>query len=1512
MNSFLKERLNKLNDRLLDITSRNKMISSNFNAKNRRFFRFIDEIPNVLYKKLQTNSMSFAWIPEEKEEIDDEDTEEFKNEYLTQLSTNLEYLTQLSILEDESNSGLGQGIEDAKRKLKDYVREIIELPEKNTTSLSVKAAAKKNNIVPDFNLPFSQDNVNSDKKYQDNLIQTLMFKEELDSYLKNISRIYKSSRAESGINPLYICFGFLEWKESASSEKTLYSPILISQVEILETKKKTDIKIKMSDTPISINFTLNEKLKRSHNIELPDININEENDFNVEKYLDNVEDMVKKFNWSVKRWGTFGIYEAHLMPIFEDINNILKNDSNDLLEKLLIGVERESDQDNADLYDIDLEESKDQTLPALVCDADASQHSAVIDALSGDSFVIKGPPGTGKSQTITNIISSLMVRGKKVLFIAQKQAALDVVRNRLESVGLANYILEAFAAKASKKSILQSIAKRIDDEVDTRDINFSFKYEKYKKCKSELNLYSKIMKTEFAQTKTKIHDLLWDHYEISEENNHHNMKDLVRFDKKNITETELNKDIEQLSYFKNTYSKIFSEPDNIRSSLLKIRDIPSNPFDRNDLSQKINSFEKELLFYNNEKKEISNYLKCHNIFSFIDSNVIIKKIILSENLTSSEEWKIFNLFLNEHTIKNIENFKNASKKHSKLISDYDNFLKQIDSHSNFSSESVISITLKEIENTFNVLKTSHFFSFLFTDYNNAKNLCIKTFKVDGFFYNYLPLLNEIKVKRKQSESKEKEIRESYNTLTSYKKILTSFDSDLEKNIDHLLDDPTYVEYFESSKNLSSEFKSFINNNPDNFNKLQKHYHTHISLQAFIDDIFAKLDYDLQDVDFYSSISIINNIRQSDISLNDYADYLRNFNSNESKRFCGYFKTYILSKYNLDYLEKNYKNIIRMSQQREIYNEFPELDRFSSQYVNKLRLDLKIFDVDLKNSAKSLYASQIKDLGSNAPRGKQSGRVKEKTDMGLLNHICRTTRSSISLRHMFSNSLNAITAIKPCTLMSPLTVSQLLPLNQELYDTVIIDEASQMKPEYAIGAIARTKQLIVVGDQKQLPPSRDFESRFSDDNDDDDVVEESILDLALTVFHPARELLFHYRSRHEDLIKFSNAKFYQNLLIPATAFINAKDKGIKHFYLDKAVYQTGNSGTGGINIEEANKVVAEAIHIMQTRPDESLGIATMNCKQQNYIDDLIESKKNSNPAVLKYIKKWQTEDNKINEFFVKNLANVQGDERDIIIVSTLFGPDKVSGKVRQTFGPIVQTGGQRRLNVLFTRAKNQLILITSLKSSDIKIEDTSKEGKIIFKDYLAYAESDTKDILIGEPTGMEVESPFQQWAIDIIDSVDGFSAEWEIGVKGYRIDIGVKHEDYPQGYILAVETDGASYHSTKSARDRDLLRQEILESHGWVFHRIWSTDRFQDPVGTKNRLINAMKSRLDSLLQKNNKAVRIMNSLAVINTKVIHKKFGEGRIISKEGSDLDTKVQISFKEFGVKWLVLAVAHLEIIK
>jgi hypothetical protein len=323
----------------------------------------------------------------------------------------------------------------------------------------------------------------------------------------------------------------------------------------------------------------------------------------------------------------------------------------------------------------------------------------------------------------------------------------------------------------------------------------------------------------------------------------------------------------------------------------------------------------------------------------------------------------------------------------------------------------------------------------------------------------------------------------------------------------------------------------------------------------------------------------------------------------------------------------------------------------------------------------------------------------------------------------------------------------------------------------------------------------------------------------------------------------------------TANTEDKDKGIKYIYLEEGLYKAttkeeseqGKKKTvaGGFNQKEAERVVQEAINIMKTQPDKSLGIATMNIKQRDFIEKVFELEVSKHAEAKQYLAYWQKEKDGLEEVFIKNLENVQGDERDIIIISTLFGPLVQGTPPPQRFGGLNSENGWRRLNVLFTRAKNQMIVVTSLKSNHIIANESSRRGVQVFKKFLAFLETGTVETNAGN--AHDVESPFQQWAIDQIEA-KGFQAVPEVGEAGYRIDIGVKHPEYP-GYIMAVETDGATYHSSYSARDRDILRQEILEGYGWHFYRIWSTDWIRDPISTKEKLHEALDKRLNECLEQ---------------------------------------------------------------
>ena len=318
--------------------------------------------------------------------------------------------------------------------------------------------------------------------------------------------------------------------------------------------------------------------------------------------------------------------------------------------------------------------------------------------------------------------------------------------------------------------------------------------------------------------------------------------------------------------------------------------------------------------------------------------------------------------------------------------------------------------------------------------------------------------------------------------------------------------------------------------------------------------------------------------------------------------------------------------------------------------------------------------------------------------------------------------------------------------------------------------------------------------------------------------PIRQLRWHYRSRHPSLIQFSNKTMYKGeLTIFPSARENDRDLGVK-------LEEVKGSYKAGSNIIEASAVVAAAVRHMEERPDLSLGVCTMNSDQKDLILEEFERERDRNPTVQAYVARWEKENDALEEFFIKNLETIQGDERDVMFISTLYGPDLSGGRVLQRFGPINSVNGHRRLNVLFSRAKRKMVTFTSMKPSDILTEG-KKKGVEMFRAWLEYCR--TGKIEGTEGLGGETESPFEKYVADQIAAM-GCEVVPQVGVAGFRIDLGVRHHEWPYGFILGVECDGATYHSSRSSRDRDRLRQEVLEGLGWKLHRIWSTDWFRNP------------------------------------------------------------------------------------
>lgn len=423
------------------------------------------------------------------------------------------------------------------------------------------------------------------------------------------------------------------------------------------------------------------------------------------------------------------------------------------------------------------------------------------------------------------------------------------------------------------------------------------------------------------------------------------------------------------------------------------------------------------------------------------------------------------------------------------------------------------------------------------------------------------------------------------------------------------------------------------------------------------------------------------------------------------------------------------------------------------------------------------------------------------------------------------------------MMSPLSVAQYLDPEAISFDVLIIDEASQLRPEEALGAIARSNQIIIVGDPKQLPPTDFFLNKTDDDDEEEGNVvseNESILDACLSIYRPIRQLRWHYRSRHEDLIRFSNSKFYDgNLVVFPSPRKNSEDEllGIGYHYVEGARYAKGSR----TNILEAEKVVEYFLELIEKYPQKSIGIATFNKTQCSLIQDMIDTQELSNGLLQDYLVKWQERE---EPFFVKNLENIQGDERDIILISTTYGRDSETDKLHMRFGPINSHYGWRRLNVIFTRSKERMEVFTSMKSNEFIISEGTHRGVRELKAFLEYAE---KGFLEGLPieTEKDFDSDFEISVFNVLREF-GFEVKPQVGVSGYFIDLAVKSKSENQGYILAIECDGATYHSSKSARDRDRLRQEVLERLGWSFHRIWSVDWYKNRDFEIDKLIKRVR------------------------------------------------------------------------
>lgn len=470
--------------------------------------------------------------------------------------------------------------------------------------------------------------------------------------------------------------------------------------------------------------------------------------------------------------------------------------------------------------------------------------------------------------------------------------------------------------------------------------------------------------------------------------------------------------------------------------------------------------------------------------------------------------------------------------------------------------------------------------------------------------------------------------------------------------------------------------------------------------------------------------------------------------------------------------------------------------------------------------------------------KQDG-VTRNSEWGILRHEINKKRAHLPLRALMSSIPSALTKLTPCLLMSPLSIAQYLSADANAFDVVVFDEASQIPVWDAVGAIARGKQVVMVGDPKQLPPTNFFDrAESSADEEDVEGDLESILDECLGANLPTMNLAWHYRSRNESLIAFSNHHYYGGSLVTFPSPVT-EDRAVS-FHIVKGTYEKGGAR---INKPEAKAVVADIVARLKSpgfrESRLTIGVVTFNTEQKNLIEDLLDEERRRDPAIEPYFDEVELE-----PLFVKNLESVQGDERDIMYFSITYGPN-LAGAVSMNFGPMNRTGGERRLNVAITRARHELRVFSSLKGEQMDLARTQALGVRDLKHFLEFAERGPRALAESTRGSLgDFESPFEE-AVAAALAGKGWELHTQIGASSFRVDLAVVHPDARGSYLTGIECDGATYHRSATARDRDMLREQVLRGLGWQIERVWSTDWWVDRVGTLEKLDAKLRGLLET-------------------------------------------------------------------
>jgi very-short-patch-repair endonuclease len=1226
---------------------------------------------------------------------------------------------------------------------------------------------------------------------------------ELARRLRRIRDNARTSVEERGVTTLHLTFGALSWQDDWLGESL--SPIWMVPTQLVSKGPNAPLRLVLADEEMQLNPALQLYLRERHKTILNEIPEEPTAD-SAMQYLDSVQRAVKDQRWSVVPELWLSTFSFESLVLYQDLNAL----ADIAVANPVVAALARATVLDAGLEDVgtgldDL--PSPETVPIPVLPADGSQLEAMRFGTTGAHIVIHGPPGTGKSQTISNLIADALGRGKKVLFVSSKMAALNVVHQRLQERGLARVCLEAHSTKAGKTKIIDELRRTLESD----DLSDGGRLEEtlvsLTRVRSDLNRYVQ----ELHRVREPLGKTLYQAIgRVAKLSGAPEVRAPLPW-------TEL--------------STVSRDDLAERSDLLNELGAQASTFDRRTTHPWRGFSATAVTIADREQieRDLGTILDtCDSIQRLIrDLQAVVQADDFSiEALTRIEpalasiaaldrlphDWFNYNV---EQLEQQATFFETAARMQSDFESQFAIYKQQFDLPPE-QAEPLLLPAVLQFSKGYQRMLPSYWKwrsgvrrrAMPGTKVTHAGAVQLhaivrRLMETDKWFIDHEAEISAESAKARDTESLSYTAARCRAAAT-----LIAALSAAEKQ------PAQQTEITSAFRQATRKLAEILSDALDHaLKRLDRHWP-----KGLIERSSARAATTKTLTDRASEL------RGALLLIQEWAALQRTLQKCDSAGLMPFLIS--LGTISAKSAPQAFEQRFYLLWISEAMSKSDVMITFSAAQ----REDLVRKFASLDNSIRELVALYIQGKAADSARRLRSAQSSlAGSEVGILRRELQKRRKIKPLRRLFGEIPHALQALKPCMLMSPISVSTYLKPGGVTFDLVVFDEASQLPTQEGIAAILRAEQVIVAGDRNQLPPTSFFRAQFEldegDESDEQDQLAEepleSLLDEAVASVPLFREahLKWHYRSKDERLIKFSNAFFYDNRLVTFPSACTDDDgRGVRLAYVADGVWDRGRSRTNRI---EARRVAQLVIEHFSRFPDRSLGVVAMNLQQKEAIEDAIGEALELRPDVRSLMDPASVHE----PFFVKSLENVQGDERDAMMISVGYGKD-TNGRPSNNFGPLSKGGGWRRLNVLITRAKWHLTLITSIRSHELSGISPNNRGAVALRDFITYAERNCELPQPPSAPTLEETNDFED-AIATALRDRGLTVDEQVGASKFRIDLAIRDRRDSSRYILGVECDGATYHSTRTARDRDILRQRVLESMGWRIHRVWSTDWFHD-------------------------------------------------------------------------------------